>query len=83
VVVFRDRYKDLRGSVYVLMKSMCFPDRISCNCPVGIKDDLCKHAMLLMEAQKLIDPLPPKLEPAKKRGRQKKVPPALMRETVA
>jgi hypothetical protein len=83
-LVFRDRYKLLRRSFYELKASPCFAGRICCNCPIGIKDDLCKHALLLMEKEELIEKLPTPMEPAPKRGAPKRLRGgALVRETVA
>uniref|UniRef100_A0A915DZC5 SWIM-type domain-containing protein n=1 Tax=Ditylenchus dipsaci TaxID=166011 RepID=A0A915DZC5_9BILA len=37
-------------SFYTLKKSDCYPAYLSCTCPEGIKDNVCKDALLLMES---------------------------------
>lgn len=74
-----DRYKKLRSSFYTIKKSPCYPGYLCCTCPEGIKDAVCKHCLLLMESEKLIDPLSQTLEGRQKRGRKKKVGHALER----
>uniref|UniRef100_A0A915ENU5 SWIM-type domain-containing protein n=1 Tax=Ditylenchus dipsaci TaxID=166011 RepID=A0A915ENU5_9BILA len=73
------RYQILRNFFYVLKKYRVYLGFLCCNCPVGIKDGLCEHSLLLMEIERLIDPLPRPLEPRRKRGLRKKVGWALER----
>uniref|UniRef100_A0A915E206 Uncharacterized protein n=1 Tax=Ditylenchus dipsaci TaxID=166011 RepID=A0A915E206_9BILA len=42
-------------------------------CLEGIMDVVCKHSLMLMEAEKLIDPLPQPLEGRQKRGKKRKI----------
>uniref|UniRef100_A0A915DIQ1 SWIM-type domain-containing protein n=1 Tax=Ditylenchus dipsaci TaxID=166011 RepID=A0A915DIQ1_9BILA len=45
---------------------------ISCTCPKGIKYEVCKLSLMVMESEKLIDPLPQSLEGRQKKGTKKK-----------
>ena len=72
-------YKLLRSSFYTLKKSDFFPGYVSYTCPEGIKDKVCKHSVMLMEKEHLIDSLPQPLEGRQKRGRKRKVGSALER----
>lgn len=71
------RYMELRTLFYTIKRSKCYPGYLSCTCPEGIKDVVCKHVLMLMESEKLIDPLPQPLEGRQKRGRKRKVGRAL------
>jgi hypothetical protein len=71
------RYKLLRSSFYEVKASSCHPGYLSCTCAEGITDKVCKHALLMMEKEKMIDPLPQPLEGRQKAGRKKKIGPAL------
>jgi hypothetical protein len=72
-----ERYKTIRASFYLIKSSSCHPGYLCCTCPEGIKDAVCKHALLVMEREKMIDPLPQPLEGRQKAGRKRKVGPAL------
>jgi hypothetical protein len=74
------RYKYLQASVYELKRHHAFPNFLSCTCPVGVKDEVCKHALVLMEDQGLVDKPEVPLEPARKRGKQKKFKKGLGKE---
>jgi hypothetical protein len=78
-IVDWDRYAKLRSSFYMIKASNCHPGYLSCTCPEGLKDVVCKHALLVMEQEKMIDSLPQPLEGRQKAGRKKKIGPALSR----
>jgi PHD/YefM family antitoxin component YafN of YafNO toxin-antitoxin module len=72
-----ERYTILRSSFYLIKQSNCHAGYLSCTCPEGIKDEVCKHALLVMEKDQMIEPLPQPIEGRQKAGRKRKIGPAL------
>lgn len=79
-----NRYKEILGSIRIVRPSKLWPTYYGCNCKIGIKKKLCKHAVMIMCRESMLD-YPPDaynspLEKKRKIGRPKKAAGALSRE---